>query len=87
MFLKQVCAHSQQDGQMPGLVNLFSEKCVCVCIYVCIFVYFSASSLCSYDVIVYYPLQVYMKQNNRLVLKVDKATGLAAANNDNTSDP
>ena len=40
-----------------------------------------------YHVVVYYPLQVYVKQNKRLVLHVDKATGLAAANNDNTSDP
>jgi len=55
--------------------------------YTFMFVYFSAPSLFSYDIIVYYPLQVYMKQNKRLVLKVDKATGLAAANNDNTSDP
>jgi len=41
----------------------------------------------STNYVVYYPFKVYLKQNKRLVIKVEKATGLAAANNDSTPDP
>ena len=39
LFLNQVCAHSQPMagcGHTPGFLKLFSEKCVCVCIVVCV---------------------------------------------------
>ena len=37
VFLNQAHAHSQPSGCVPGLLKLFSEKCVCVCVcmYTC----------------------------------------------------
>ena len=41
-FLNKARAHSWPKagcGCEPGLLKLFSEKCMCVCMYACLFVY------------------------------------------------